>query len=359
MPFPALIIPAIAIGAGAFGIGKTVKAIKDNSKASDLNEDAKSIVENASKKAEKARENSQTNLKQLGETKLNVLSKSIKPYIELFSLIKNVEFSNSPGLTELNKFILDKSEMQELRQLSDSADDTLAGTITGSVAGAATAWGAYSAVGYLGVASTGTAISGLSGAAATNATLAWLGGGSLASGGLGVAGGTAILGGVVAAPALLVLGCVLGSKASKNLDNARANYAEAKKFREEMNMLCSVCGKISERASFFKNTIDVFNKANDTATDVLRDYINTYGKNFRNYPSDAKENVAMMTKNVIVIKKLLDTPILNEDGSVSSESKISLLKGQINKITGEETFPQRECEKKGGNRTLFQSPDDD
>jgi hypothetical protein len=44
-----------------------------------------------------------------------------------------------------------------------------------------------------GVASTGTAISALSGAAATNAALAWLGGGALAAGGSGIAGGSAFL----------------------------------------------------------------------------------------------------------------------------------------------------------------------
>lgn len=44
-----------------------------------------------------------------------------------------------------------------------------------------------------GVASTGTAISALSGAAATNAALAWLGGGTLAAGGGGMAAGSAFL----------------------------------------------------------------------------------------------------------------------------------------------------------------------
>ena len=44
-----------------------------------------------------------------------------------------------------------------------------------------------------GVASTGTAISTLSGAAATNAALAWLGGGALAVGGGGMAAGNAFL----------------------------------------------------------------------------------------------------------------------------------------------------------------------
>lgn len=44
-----------------------------------------------------------------------------------------------------------------------------------------------------GVASTGTAISALSGVAATNAALAWLGGGALAAGGGGIAAGSAFL----------------------------------------------------------------------------------------------------------------------------------------------------------------------
>ena len=49
-------------------------------------------------------------------------------------------------------------------------------------------------VASLGTASTGTAISTLSGAAATKATLAWLGGGAIAAGGLGIAGGAVVLG---------------------------------------------------------------------------------------------------------------------------------------------------------------------
>ena len=51
-------------------------------------------------------------------------------------------------------------------------------------------------VATVGTASTGTAISSLSGVAATNATLAWLGGGTLAAGGLGMAGGAIVLGAI-------------------------------------------------------------------------------------------------------------------------------------------------------------------
>ncbi|WP_207797903.1 hypothetical protein [Shewanella xiamenensis] len=55
----------------------------------------------------------------------------------------------------------------------------------GGLVGGSTALGAWGLVSLIGSASTGTAISSLSGVAATNATLAWFGGGSLATGGGG------------------------------------------------------------------------------------------------------------------------------------------------------------------------------
>jgi outer membrane murein-binding lipoprotein Lpp len=69
-------------------------------------------------------------------------------------------------------------------------------------AGSAAAVGSWSLVALVGSASTGTTIGTLSGAAATNATLAWFGGGALAAGGAGMAGGMLVLGGLACAPAI-------------------------------------------------------------------------------------------------------------------------------------------------------------
>lgn len=74
---------------------------------------------------------------------------------------------------------------------------------SGAGAGAAVAAGSWSLVALIGSASTGTAIATLSGVAATNATLAWFGGGALAAGGAGMAGGTLVLGGVALAPVVI------------------------------------------------------------------------------------------------------------------------------------------------------------
>ncbi len=63
-------------------------------------------------------------------------------------------------------------------------------------------------VGVVGTASTDATISGLSGAAAQSATMAWLGGGALATGGGGVALGATALDFVTIGPTLLITGLV-------------------------------------------------------------------------------------------------------------------------------------------------------
>lgn len=96
-----------------------------------------------------------------------------------------------------------------------------AGATVAGVAPTAAIWVATT----FGTASTGTAISALSGAAASNAALAWLGGGALAAGGGGTAAGGALLAlagpiGWSVAGASLVASMALFAK--KKLDNRAA-----------------------------------------------------------------------------------------------------------------------------------------
>ena len=81
--------------------------------------------------------------------------------------------------------------------------------IAGSAAVAATWAGTMSLIAAYGTASTGVAISSLSGAAAGSASLAWLGGGSLAAGGGGIAVGSIVATGGLALIAIGVTGGVV------------------------------------------------------------------------------------------------------------------------------------------------------
>ena len=111
-------------------------------------------------------------------------------------------------------------------------------------------WGTVASLGF---ASTGTAISSLSGAAATNATLAWFGGGSLATGGLGMAGGTAVLGGIVAIPAVLITGLI----------QYKSSLKKVKELKEKKN-------EVLENISLIYQNITKLNAIEDRCEEYIK-----------------------------------------------------------------------------------------
>ncbi|MEW1956801.1 hypothetical protein [Kineococcus sp. NPDC059986] len=129
-----------------------------------------------------------------------VYDQVLVPFRDVFSRMKNVDLAELAGIDLPTAGHTPEVEVTQVRL---SALHTVGALAGGLGVGAGAGAGAFAAVGAFAAASTGTAISGLSGAAATSATLAALGGGSLAAGGGGVAAGTLVLGSLVAAPAVL------------------------------------------------------------------------------------------------------------------------------------------------------------
>ena len=319
MPIPLLFI-GIGAAAGAFGVGKSIKAGVDQKEANETNERADNIIHDASKKIEKCRKNCGAAIDDLGKTKIQILDESIKPFIAEFEKLNHVELSESKGLNELQKMVLDQKNLTELKELQSMATSMIGGVASGAMTGAITAFGAYGAAQALATASTGAAISSLSGAAATNATLAFFGGGSLAAGGLGMAGGTAVLGGLVAGPALAVLGLVVGAKASANLDKAYSNLATAKEFKEEMDTASALCVGIRKRSVMFNRFLVSLNSVFEPLIYEMTQIISKRGVDFRTFSDDEKKVVAEAMAMAGAIKSFLDTPILDDDGNLTSES---------------------------------------
>jgi hypothetical protein len=117
----------------------------------------------------------------------------------------------------------------------------------GSITGGTMAVGAWSLVTLFGSASTGAAISGLSGVAATNATLAWFGGGALAAGGAGMAGGMTVLGGIVAIP-LVYVAAKSTHKKAKELEDAKVKIEEdIVRIRRDLETLPSIVEHVEAR----------------------------------------------------------------------------------------------------------------
>jgi hypothetical protein len=320
MPLP--LIPLILGGAAAaMGVGKGLKAASDNSKADNVNSKANRIIDGTKDYLELSRKESGKALESLGGKKLFILDKSMMRFITCFEKLKNVRFEDSAGLDELGKFILDKQSFESLREMEGYVSSILGGMAGGAVGGALAAFGAYSGVMAFGAASTGTAIATLSGVAATNATLAFLGGGTLAAGGLGIAGGTMVLGGLVAGPALAIMGFVMGAKASKNLDTAYSNLAEARKTAEELKTAAVLCNGIRRRAYMFERLLIRLQVLFDPLVFGMENIIASSGVDWVSFKQEEKNTVAAAASIAKAIKTVIDTPILTEDGKLTEESQ--------------------------------------
>jgi len=127
--------------------------------------------------------------------------------------------------------------------------------------GSAVAIGSWTLVTMFGVASTGTAISTLSGVALTNATLAWFGGGALAAGGAGMAGGMVTLGALVAIPAIAFIAWSSHSKAAEVEKAIEELKPELNKVTAIYNDIIRFEGVASDKLSSLKEALAQFEAA--------------------------------------------------------------------------------------------------
>ncbi|NLI59729.1 MAG: hypothetical protein GX387_14715 [Clostridium sp.] len=180
----------------------------------------KSRLKLAQEQAESAIKKTNEKIYELGTCTSNLYDE-LTTIQKIFDEIRNVPNEKRLEYEKLKEIRLNwkqQAEKIESDYKSAAAKNAGKGVAGAGVGVAVVALGPTVAMGIattFGVASTGTAISALSGAAATNAALAWLGGGALAAGGGGMAAGNAFLalagpvGWAIAGVAIVVSGLLL------------------------------------------------------------------------------------------------------------------------------------------------------
>lgn len=258
MPIPFLFAAGAAV-AGATGVVKGAKSIKNNKDAKEMIEEAQIKYQNAESRLENQREITNEELEKLGKIKLNVWANDMHDFLNIFSVYKNVNFEHNLELDNSIKNNISDSEFLKNIQIAsmNAVEITQAGIASlgsGALAGVASYGGAM----MFAHASTGTAIATLSGAAAKNATLAWFGGGAIKAGGLGMAGGSMVLGGIVIGPVLAVAGFILEAKSEENLAKAKKAVAESKQAIEKMNIMIDFMSGVECLSKQYSSFINSF-----------------------------------------------------------------------------------------------------
>jgi hypothetical protein len=313
MPLP--LIPA-AVGAAsliasAIGVKKGLDAKKIFEEAKEIGESAERRHRRAVRALEEKREQAHKRLEALGQRKKHAFETTARVVVDL---VRNARARAKLHEIELTGISQEEVAVFERDLAEISALDVSMGAGQSAVLAALGAGGVYAAVGALASASTGTAIATLSGAAATNATLAWLGGGSLAAGGLGVAGGMSVLGGLVAGPALAITGFTLASKAEEALTRAEEYAAEVKQKIAELEPLHVMLDGIIANIEECETALDRLMHAFQTAETQYHVTLQKSSAERHQEKAAALEEAGLQRLIAIfkTIKEVVQTPLLDE-----------------------------------------------
>mgnify|MGYP006963641392 FL=1 len=156
-----------------------------------------------------------------------------------------------------------------------------------------------------GTASTGTAISALSGAAATNAALAWLGGGALAAGGGGTAAGTAFLalagpiGWGIAGATILTSVALFARKAFKRNKEKEEEILTVIKNTEKLNECSAKISKMLGEIDYLRQSVSCEYEGS----------LKYYNNNFLGIDGDGKFALGTLVNNTKSLSTKLRTSI--------------------------------------------------
>lgn len=310
-------IPIILAGLAAAVAQSNAK--DTNEKAKNRVQDAKELYDVSKQSLEKAQEKTENSLLKLGNSKKVVLETSIKQFLVVFDRIKNIEFSESDGLNEINNFIIEEQGTLQLREMSDIYQATFSSSVAGAATGAIISLAASGSLPVVtGILSTaGTAF-----AAGEVGVAAGLAGSALSFG----AAMTPLA--AIAAPAVLFSGISASFEAGDNLKKAEKIYAEAEVASEKMKISETLCVAIADRADMFDDLLNELNEMFSYCTDLLDDVTKRKMGIFQNRVLVAKRfsedelKLAAVTRALAgAIKAVIDTPILSADGQISDESK--------------------------------------
>ena len=195
----------------------------------------------------------------------------------------------------------------------DAARKAAGGAGAGLAAGASVAFMAPTAAMWIattfGTASTGTAISTLSGAAATNAALAWLGGGAAAAGGGGMAAGNALLAmagpiGWTIAGATLLTSIILFAKKRIKLNSEKNEEIEHVKKNTE---------KVKELDAQIKVILDETSEIRTGLNSIYRDTLSLFGKDYSLLDDEQKKMLGSLVNDTLALSAMFSKSIGDEN----------------------------------------------
>ena len=312
-----------------------VQAVQDRKRSLKNRADADALKAEIEKTNEAIRDDLNDTLEDFGSYRMMALKNTVGLFLEYLermnqkSKIKEYEF-----LTELD---FQKEELAEMKEVDMKASDAMKTLAIGS---------GFAAIGLAGtpalvtlivskvaLAGTGVAISTLHGAAATNAVLAVLGGGTVAAGGGGMAAGAAVMSALTATAtaglAVVAVGTLASAFYAKKATESEEYLAEIKQWVAETEQSWIVLDGIKSRVLELQNVTEELEQRAIVELADLEPYVDSFDPNDKTQVKEFQE-AAILVKSM---SELAQTPILDEEGKFNENAKIVMAKTEkiINK----------------------------
>ncbi|MDE6268104.1 MAG: hypothetical protein K2M04_03375 [Muribaculaceae bacterium] len=321
------------VGNYAKKMGKLVSgmtAYEQRKAANEKKERADKIVEETKQKIEQVRFLANNRLETFGRARCDMLKTTIGRFICIVNSLKNSVKAKEYDLS--SSLSIKENDIKELETVEMNGSNILATAATGGSVAAAALAGVPAAVNAsvaaLCSASTGTAISQLSGAAARQATLAWLGGGAVASGGGGVAAGAVVLGAITwtatGVMALASAGIVAGKIYSQKHTEAENYLAEIQKWEAKSLAAIEVMNGVVMRSDELLSITSRLEGRIIPALDELEAITPQFNP-------DDQSHAKIFQRAAILVKsmsELAQTPLLDTDGNLNEQSMLVAEKTQ-------------------------------
>lgn len=323
-----------------------LEPITHKNEIEELISEGESTFEHAKKELETKKATAIKSLQKLGKVKIDAWSNTMDAFVSDFNCFNDIEFHKSidTNMSFSGYNYTPKEVLLHIKNAAVTANEIgKIGVSAGS--GALLGLASYAGVMKFGKASTGTAITELSGIAKKNATLAWFGGGSLTSGGLGKLGGKFVIAGIVAAPIIATISMIVNDKFNKELEKAKQYNRRAKNAAEQINNISAEIQKIIDTANLFTSFTKRFNiKFKSIAEQVHNIKILHQDNQSEKISMDKLDDIEIGTLNLAlrmaqIYHCVLSTSILTEEGCVSESSKLVISEAKTNyKAIQKETF---------------------
>ena len=318
-----IILGALALGAGGFGVKKGLEGADALSKA-------QKRIKRAQEKYERGKKKFESRVKYVNEeaSKYGILQEGIREevFTRIAALIVEIGRKAKVDIYEILEGVKVKIPSVAGGSYELKAENVLNGLLTAAGASVVASAATTGAVTMFATASTGAAISGLSGAAANSALLAALGGGSLAAGGGGMALGSLVLGGMTFAPILAVGGLAVAVEGEKAITKATELECEADKALAEMDLREKVLEAIIQRlnelsrllCNLKEQAVERLVQLEEMVTDNLFDHTR----------DEHMEQLRALLLIISSIACIMKTPVLGEDGSLNPEIDVVIKNAQ-------------------------------